>query len=325
MVADFEFEFGGHASFEDASRSGERPRPVCMVAKELRSGQTWRLWRGEFGSTPPFPIGPDALFVAYYASAELGCFRALGWPKPANILDLFAEFRDRTNGLTTPAGSGLVGALTYFGLDSVGASEKDEMRLLILRGGPVRSASEEILDYCATDTDALERLLPAMLPRIDLPRALLRGRYMAAAAAMEWNGVPIDTATLELLRKHWTDIQDDLIAAIDVNYGVYEGRTFKVERFEAYLIRTRHSMASTGKRLAGFVPRYVPANGEELRGDRTTARIAPRFIVKCGSTILPSDMMVAIAPSCRRFEPRPVAINRSIPNSFLAPVRGCAD
>src|SRR4249920_1262561 len=98
VVADFEFEFGGHATFEEASRSGERPRPVCMVAKELRSGQIWRPWRGEFGPTPPFPIGPDAVFVAFYASAELGCFRALNWPKPANILDLFAEFRDRTDG-----------------------------------------------------------------------------------------------------------------------------------------------------------------------------------------------------------------------------------
>ena len=62
VAADFEFEFGGHASFEDASRSGERPRPVCVIAKELRSGQTWRIMaRASFGSTPPFPIGPDAL------------------------------------------------------------------------------------------------------------------------------------------------------------------------------------------------------------------------------------------------------------------------
>ena len=105
VIADFEFEFGGHASADDAGRSGERPRPVCMVAKELRSGQTWRLWRGQFGSTPPFPTGPDSLFVAFYASAELGCFRALGWPKPSDILDLFVEFRDRTNGLATPAWS----------------------------------------------------------------------------------------------------------------------------------------------------------------------------------------------------------------------------
>ena len=243
VVADFEFNFGGHNSFEEASRSGERPHPVCMVAKELRSGQTWRLFEGKFPPTPPFPIGPDALIVAFYASAELGCFRALGWPMPANILDLFAEFRDRTNGLATPAGSGLVGALTYFGLDTLGVQEKDRLRLLILRGGPwSESERKEILEYCETDIVALEQLLPAMLPPrsnrgIDLPRALLRGRYMAAAAAMEWNGVPIDITILELLRNHWTDIQGDLIAAIDVDYGVYDGRTFKRDRFESFLIR----------------------------------------------------------------------------------------
>jgi DNA polymerase family A len=236
VAVDFEFEFGGHASAEEAGRSGERPRPVCMTAKELRSGQTWRRWRG-FGPTPPFPIGPDALFVAYYASAELGCFRALGWSKPANILDLFIEFRNRTNGLTTPAGAGLVGALTYFGLDSIGSQEKDELRTLVLRGGPWSEQEQAaILDYCATDIVALERLLPAMLPRIDLPRALLRGRYMAAAAAMEWYGTPIDMPTLKLLRAYWTDIQDDLIAAIDTDYGVFEGRTFKYERWEQWLI-----------------------------------------------------------------------------------------
>jgi len=43
---------------------------------------------------------------------------------------------------------------------------------------------------------------------------------MAAAAAMELNGIPIDVPTLELLRKHWTDIQDDLIAEVDADFGV---------------------------------------------------------------------------------------------------------
>jgi DNA polymerase-1 len=237
VVADFEFEFGGHSSFDDASRSGERPRPVCMVAKDLRTGETWKVWRDELGARPPFPIGADALFVAFYASAELGCFRALSWPRPANILDLFTEFRDRTNGLTTPAGAGLIGALTYFGLDGIGSQEKDELRARVLRGGPW--AAEEraaILDYCESDIVALERLLPAMLPCIDLPRALLRGRYMAAAAAMEWNGVPIDVATLGLLRQRWTDIQDDLIRSIDADYGVFEGRSFRAQRWAEYLV-----------------------------------------------------------------------------------------
>lgn len=232
IAADFEFEFGGHA--------GNRPRPVCMVAKDLCTGQTWRLWRGEFDSIPPFPIGADALFVAYYASAELGCFRALGWPMPMNVLDLFVEFRNRTNGLNTPAKSGLVGALTYFRLDNIGAVEKGEMRSLVLRGGPWNDDERTaILDYCSGDVVALERLLPAMLPRIDLPRGLLRGRYMKAAAAMEHNGTPIDTETLELLRQYWTDIQDALIAEIDADYGVFDGRTFKAGRWENYLV-THH-------------------------------------------------------------------------------------
>jgi DNA polymerase I len=76
-----------------------------------------------------------------------------------------------------------------------------------------------------------------MLPQIDLPRALLRGRYMVAAARMERNGVPIDMSSLELLRQSWSAIQDGLIAEIDLEYGVYEGRTFKTDHFEAWLIK----------------------------------------------------------------------------------------
>jgi DNA polymerase I len=224
--------------FEFMAGSGERPDPVCLCARELRSGRELRLWRDELGPVPPYPIDAGSLFVAYYASAELGCHLALGWPLPERILDLFTEFRCGTNGLTVPAGNGLIGALTAFGLDTIGAVEKDEMRTLVMRGGPWSDDEQTaVLDYCMSDVDALARLLPAMLPRIDLPRALLRGRYMAAAARMEHNGVPIDTSMLNKLRRYWVPIQDKLIERIDVNYGVFDGRTFKLERFEAWLAR----------------------------------------------------------------------------------------
>ena len=58
---------------------------------------------------------------------------------------------------------------------------------------------------------------------------------MPAVARMEWAGVPIDTALLRRLRSCWPGIQQRLIAAIDKDYGVYQGRTFKVERFARYL------------------------------------------------------------------------------------------
>jgi hypothetical protein len=207
--------------FEFVAGPGENPDPVCLVARELRSGRTLRLWRDEIGPAPPYPIDADTLFVAYYASAELGCHLALGWPIPERILDLFTEFKNARNGLTTPSGFGLLGALIYYSLDTIGTGEKEEMRSLIMRGGPWSTAERRaILEYCESDVDALARLLPAMLPKIDLARALLRGRYMAAAARIERAGIPVDAVTLGRLRRHWSDIQDQLIADIDQVYGV---------------------------------------------------------------------------------------------------------
>jgi hypothetical protein len=210
-----------------------------MVAKEFRSGRVIRQWADELGSAPPFDVGPDILFVAYYASAELGCFLSLGWPLPVRILDLFTEFRNLTNGLSPSTGNSLLGALSYFGLDGIGAGEKDEMRQLALRGGYYTAEEKAaLLDYCQSDVEALSRLLPSILPRIEcLPRAVYRGRYMAAVARMEHEGVPMDTKLFLKLRNHWEVIQDKLIAEVDKEYEVFDGRTFKTDRFEAYLVK----------------------------------------------------------------------------------------
>ena len=82
--------------FEFGAEPGENPEPVCLVAWELRSGRRVKIWRDEFGVAPPYPTGPDALFVTYYASAEISCHLALAWPVPERVLDLFTEFRNRT-------------------------------------------------------------------------------------------------------------------------------------------------------------------------------------------------------------------------------------
>jgi hypothetical protein len=211
------------ADFEFTAPPGERPQPLCLVARELCSGAVVRLWLAAGAPlAPPLETGSDVLFVAYYASAELGCFRALGWPFPARILDLCAEFRNLTSGLTVPCGRGLLGALAYFGLDGLAAAEKESLRQLAQRGGPYTAGEREaLLDYCQSDVDSLARLLPAMLPRIDFPRALLRGRYMAAAALMEWAGVPLDTDALARLRGGWECIKGRLIEKVDSDCRVF--------------------------------------------------------------------------------------------------------
>jgi hypothetical protein len=228
--------------FEFVANSGERPDPVCMVARELRSGQLLRLWQDELAGRPPFSTGDDVLFVSYFAPAEIGCFLALGWPVPLRVLDLYAEFRAETNGLPLPVGGkSLLGALSHHRVPGITKEEKQQSRDLVIRGGPwSESERRQILDYCQTDVDPLGALLERMLPRITatpqgLGQALLRGRYMVAVARMERTGVPIDTATLEPLREQWDSIKRQLVEAIDVEYGVYDGTTFTAGLFAAWL------------------------------------------------------------------------------------------
>jgi hypothetical protein len=266
---------------EYVSRPGERPVPVCLVAREFRTKRKIRLWQDELGKLPPYSLGPESLFVAYLASAEIGFHLALGWQKPARILDLYIEYRNRYNCLPTIVEqklykkdekkikrNSLIGALVQFGLDTIGISEKQEMIDLILSGGPWTSAQKlEILDYCESDVAGLDRLLSAMLPHLDVPRSLYRGRYMASVASMEAVGVPIDVELLDRLRNRWQQIEQELIARIDAQYGVYEGTTFRNSRFDRWL--AEHEI---------LWPRY--ANGELMLKDkvfRDMAKVHPEL------------------------------------------------
>src|SRR5580704_6274542 len=93
VVCDFEYEVeGGDAHLV----RGDLPNVLCMVAHVLDANlqyvRTIRTWRGEFGSMPPFDIGPDTLFVAYSARAELTSFMTLGWKIPEHVFDLHTTY-----------------------------------------------------------------------------------------------------------------------------------------------------------------------------------------------------------------------------------------
>src|SRR5262249_45139952 len=91
VVCDFEYE----------AAPGELPDALCMVAhvldENLQHVRTIHLWRGEFGSAPPFDVGSDTLFVAYSAWAEMTCFKVLGWPFPVHIFDQHTAYLAASN------------------------------------------------------------------------------------------------------------------------------------------------------------------------------------------------------------------------------------
>jgi DNA polymerase I-like protein with 3'-5' exonuclease and polymerase domains len=179
--------------------------------------------------------------VAYYASAEMGCFLQLGWELPTYVLDLYVEFARRVSGrddFRVPGAKGLLGALRAHGLKAMEAEDKEAFRELAMRGGSyTREERQSLIEYCQTDVDQTASLLEKMAPRIDLPRAILRGWYMKAVAKMERTGIPCDVGTLGRLRSNWETIKGSLIAKVDEQYGVYDGTTFKMDRFKGYLRR----------------------------------------------------------------------------------------
>lgn len=151
--------------FEIYAPPGERPDPLCVVAQEFNGGREIRLWQDEMRklAAAPYSVSRDSLIVAYYAAAEMGCHLALGWPVPFNVLDLYVEFRNLTNGTRLPCGAGLLGALTFFGFDAMGVMQKEAMRNLAQRGGPYTEGEKTaLISYCAEDVLALPKLFRRM-------------------------------------------------------------------------------------------------------------------------------------------------------------------
>lgn len=233
--------------FEYVSEVGERPDVVCLVAINFVTGEVIRLWRDQVKqlTKAPFDTGPCSLIVMYYGPAEMGCFHALGWPIPERMIDLFAEFRVKTNGhhdvFGRAVGKSLLAALKYYDLEGLAAAEKTEMRDLILSGGPWSDQEQQdILSYCKSDVRALARLWGCMVGDIGASmarfrQALFRGQFGAAIAFMEHNGVPIDAKKLALLKMYWGHIKNRLISEIDKEYGFYEGSVLKVEKVAEWL------------------------------------------------------------------------------------------
>src|SRR5262245_12932904 len=91
VVLDFEYEVG----------AGALPKPLCMVAEVLDEHllpiRTLRLWRDQFGPTPPFNLDPNTLFVAYSAWAEMTCFQVLDWKFPTFVFDQHTAYLAASN------------------------------------------------------------------------------------------------------------------------------------------------------------------------------------------------------------------------------------
>jgi len=253
-VCDFEYEV----------EPGDLPNVLCMVAyvldENLRQLRTVRLFRGEFGSTPPFDVGPESLFVAYSAWAEMTCFQRLGWKFPVHVLDLHTAYLAGSN-LLLPYDpeeekkrkkprKRLSDACQAYGIEGWEHIDKATIAEDIGNGNWCKYGRETVFQYCEEDVRKSTELLRAQVrgaagfAPIDVPRVLYWSNYSAKAIArVQARGMPIDTKLWNLVQENKAAVIRELIQKFDPSYGseypIYtpEGES-SYQRLEHWLIYT---------------------------------------------------------------------------------------
>jgi DNA polymerase I len=257
VVCDFEYEVAGG----DANLTrGDLPNVLCMVAyvldQNLRHVRTIRLWRGEFGKAPPFDTGPDALFVAYSAWAELTCFMLLGWKFPEHVFDLHTAFLAASNVLLPynpdevrkRQRKRLPDACRAYEIPGWERIDKEAISEAIGNGTwRGRYSPAEILDYCEEDVRTSAVLFDRQLrghgwlPPAHVELVLHWSNYAAKAVAqIQARGMLIDMPLWNLVQENKTPVIDALRRKFDSSYSsddpIYtpEGE-WSYARFERWL------------------------------------------------------------------------------------------
>ena len=236
--------------FEYRSDSGECPHVWCLAARDHETGEVRTWWRDELltMSRPPFPTDADTVVFSYAMSAEMSCFKQLGWRPPEFLLDTYAEYRWAMNGRQlhfTGADHkelakhkfGMLAAAFQLGVTAMASARKEEMRQLAMtRSEFTPEERPEMMAYCGDDTRIAAGIFDKLEPVIDWPRALLRGRYGVAVAAVEHEGIPVDVATWRSLIDNWPFILERLIDDVNRECPVFINGAFSNALFLAFTV-----------------------------------------------------------------------------------------
>jgi DNA polymerase-1 len=245
VAYDFEYQIDGgrHQDPVNGRDKGGRQLPLSLAVRSLRTGEARVYWRDQLLQMreAPFDTGPRTLALNYFASAEAHCFAALGFKQSEHLIDLFAEERWRRNGYADNKHPSLVDALLRLKLPCIGAAAKEaniETILTTAERDWTPALIEQTGRYNLSDADGTLRVGCKWETKLDMPRALFRGRYDQACGVIEYHGVPLDAAWWERFARVREPLLLRLVKELDP-FGIFEGLVFKQKRFARLLARLR--------------------------------------------------------------------------------------
>src|SRR5262249_27464772 len=213
-----------------------------VLDEHLRRVRTIRMWREELLTSkhPPFDIGPDTLFVAYSAWAEMICFKVLGWQFPVHIFDLHTAYLAASNVLLPhnpdevrkKPRKRLSDACRAYGIEGWERIDKEEMAKAIGEGRWREYGQERVYEYCEEDVRMSVRLLGSqlhrhrdayghtLLPAADVPHILHWSNYSAKAVALiQARGMPVDVELWNRVQENKATVIGELLQQFDPSHA----------------------------------------------------------------------------------------------------------
>jgi len=191
------------SEFDAKKGQGERPGfPHCICAIEVfpDGHEVEHRLSAPYPERPPWERGDPYVTFGFALGAEAGSMMHASWTLPAPAVDLYAEYMVLHNSEMCRGDEGkkpgpsLIQACRRYGVPTMDAAHKDEMRALAYT--KTNHTAEEIAAlqrYCLDDDcRSMLRLFRAMWPYLDLARAPIRGAFMMQLERMRWRGLPID-------------------------------------------------------------------------------------------------------------------------------------
>jgi DNA polymerase-1 len=278
------------------SPSGEPVQSVhAVVAIDLITGQEWVLGPADLEGmkAPPFPTGPDVLFVAYAAAAEWQAFHCLGWPVPkGDVCDLLFEFRLWMNGKKTPPPppgvreAQLLNACHQFGVDAHDSAHKSVMQQICIdhKTLPAEHVAD-VVKYCHDDVRVTAALFGKMRHTFQSwPQVVNRGRFSKVVADLQTRGVPVDTDAVAKLTAGLPQIEREHIAnAQAAGFDIFHQGSGEIsqELFAKYLAARKLPWART--------------ETEQLKTDRDTFKAIRNTPAYAGFDVVYDVLNVQVA------------------------------
>ena len=241
----FEYLCVVDTEFKGDQDKGEINDPICVVIKELKSGQVHRFSGPKLKL--PYPAN-KTLWIAHNVIAEAQTFLSYGIKLPKYWWDTLIE--DRKLKFGKVQSHSLLAACGRYGIQTISEDLKKYFinKIILANETYTDEQMSKILDYCESDVEAgaalfleqckeIEKIKKFDGPEMIISQALFSGAAVACTAQVEFNGNHLNLELLKKIDDAFPYVKRKMIDELNAELDVYENDVLKQNKFDAWIER----------------------------------------------------------------------------------------